>query len=1092
MIPRLVDMPGPVPLYAAFLAELRARGFEGDLSSTYSDRAVLATDNSIYQLTPQAIAFPRSTDDLVRIARAAHDSRFADMKLAPRGGGTGTNGQSLTDGLVVDVSRHMNRILEIDVGNRRVRVQAGVVKDQLNAALVEHGLFFAPELSTSNRATIGGMINTDASGQGSYLYGKTRDHVLSLTTVLLDGTVWTSRPLDDEELAAAAARSDRVGSIHRLVDSIQRQNEALIAERFPKLNRCLTGYDLAHIRDRLGRFDLNAILCGAEGTLGFIAEAELNVLPIPKYSALVNIRYDSFDAALRDARTVMDVHAASVETVDSRVLALARNDIVWGEVSEFFPDDPEGPAEGVNLVEVLANDVSDLEDQIGRIADKLEWEGRSHGRRGFTVARNEEGEKRATPGRTSLTARAFVAGAQDNVRLAEDGDEAEGDEPRLPPAPSLKAVERIWGMRKKAVGLLGNMQGSRRPIPFVEDTAVPPEHLADYIAEFRAALDRRGLVYGMFGHVDAGVLHVRPAIDMTDPEQEPLIREISDEVVALTQKYGGVLWGEHGKGVRSEYAPAFFGPLYPCLQQIKAAFDPRHQLNPGKIAAPADGALLRIDEVPTRGARDRVIPVAIRESYDNALHCNGNGACYNWDPDDAMCPSWKGLRERRHSPKGRAQLMREWLRQLTLEGIDPIAESRRLRAASGWRTLPARVRNTWAKRRGEPDFSHEVKEALDGCLACKSCTGQCPIKVDVPTFRSKFFELYYGRYLRPFRDYVVGSIEHLVPLMARIPGVANALAGRGPGRTALRAVGLVNTPTLSGMDIGRELRKRGVAIATPDALRALDEAERGRSVVIVQDAFTSYYETPLLLDLLDLVQLLGFQPWLAPYRPNGKALHVHGFLGPFGRVAAANAAMLGELAATGDDLVGLDPSMTLTYRSEYAGALDKSRLPAVLLIQEWVARHRDALPAVGGGAAYQLLPHCTERTTALTAVRDWSTVFAAFGLRLTILPSGCCGMAGTWGHEAEHRATSKHIYALSWAPQVAAAGTSGTLLADGYSCRSQTKLIENVKLPHPLQALLAAIRHPAAAAVRREPLPFGAETAGLHQTPIDAEAAQMG
>src|SRR3954471_8963960 len=723
MIPRLVDMPGPVPLYTAFLAELRARGFEGDLSSTYSDRAVLATDNSIYQLTPQAIAFPRSTDDIVRIARAAHDPGFADVQLAPRGGGTGTNGQSLTDGLVVDVSRHMNRILEIDVGNRRVRVQAGVVKDQLNAALVEHGLFFAPELSTSNRATIGGMINTDASGQGSCLYGKTRDHVLSLTTVLLDGTVWTSRPLDDEELAAAAARPDRVGAIHRLVDTIQRENAALIAERFPKLNRCLTGYDLAHIRNSEGRLDLSAILCGAEGTLGFIAEAELNVLPTPKYAALINIRYDSFDAALRDARTMVAMRAASIETVDSKVLALARNDIVWQEVREFFPDDPEGPAEGVNLVELLADDAGDLEAQLDRVTMRLEREGRAHGRRGFTVARDDS---------ETRDQRAFGTGAQGDVRIAEDGDEAEGDGIGLQPTFEVKAVERIWGMRKKAVGLLGNMEGSRRPIPFVEDTAVPPEHLADYIAEFRAALDRRGLVYGMFGHVDAGVLHVRPAIDMTDPAQEPLIREITDEVAALTQKYGGVLWGEHGKGVRSEYAPAFFGPLYPCLQQIKAAFDPRNQLNPGKIAAPADRALLRIDEVPTRGARDRLIPVDVREGYDNALHCNGNGACYNWDPDDAMCPSWKGLRERRHSPKGRAQLMREWLRQLTLEGVDPVAESRRLRVASGWRTWPTRVRNTWAKRRGEPDFSHEVKEALDGCLAYKSCVGQCPIKVNVP------------------------------------------------------------------------------------------------------------------------------------------------------------------------------------------------------------------------------------------------------------------------------------------------------------------------------------------------------------------------
>src|SRR5215204_4959970 len=376
MIPRLADFPKSTPIYLHFLDELRGCGFEGDLSTGYADRTVLATDNSIYQLTPQVIAFPRNEDDLVRIARLTGHPRFENIKLAPRGGGTGTNGQSLTDGVVVDVSRHMNQILEVNAEEGWVRVQAGVVKDQLNAALVQHGLFFPPELSTSNRATIGGMINTDASGQGSCVYGKTRDHVLSLTTVLLDGTVWTSRPLDDEELAAAAARPDRVGAVHELVDRIQRENAALIAERFPKLNRSLTGYDLAHIRDRQGRFDLNAILCGAEGTLGFIAEAELNVLPIPMHSALVNIRYDSFDGALRDARALMDVQAASVETVDSRVLALARQDIVWGEVSEFFPDDPEDPAEGVNLVEVLADDADSLEAQLGRVTSKLEQEGR--------------------------------------------------------------------------------------------------------------------------------------------------------------------------------------------------------------------------------------------------------------------------------------------------------------------------------------------------------------------------------------------------------------------------------------------------------------------------------------------------------------------------------------------------------------------------------------------------------------------------------------------------------------------------------------------------------------------------------------------
>jgi FAD/FMN-containing dehydrogenase/Fe-S oxidoreductase len=1001
VIPVLHAGSSPSSLTSDYLVELRLRGFEGDIAQSHADRTVFATDNSIYQVAPQAILFPRHEVDVVRIAKLAGEPRFTSLQFTPRGGGTGTNGQSLTGSVSVDLSRHMNAILEVNVQEGWARVQAGVVKDQLNAAVAASGLFFAPELSPSNRATIGGMIATDASGQGSVLYGKTRDHVMELRAVFIDGTEWHSRPLSPAELESAKGRSDRVGHVLRVLDRIRQDDAELIAERFPKLNRCVTGYDLVHLCDCQGRFDLSSVICGAEGSLAFVTEAKVRLTPVPRFTGLLNIRYATFDAALRDAGALMSLQAASSETVDATVLALARQDPVWLKVREFFPDDPDGPAEGVNIVEFVAADEADLEAKLARVEAALA--GGGAGRRGYTVARG------------------------------------------------AAAAAAIWSMRKKSVGLLGNMQGDRRPMPFVEDTVVPPENLADYIREFRAVLDRRGLVYGMFGHVDAGCLHVRPALDMKDPAQEKLVREISDEVYELTRKYKGVLWGEHGKGYRSEYAPQFFGPLYPRMQEIKAAFDPHNQLNPGKIAAPPGHALTQLDDVPTRGRFDREIPIAVRRANEDSLHCNGNAACFNYDADDAMCPSWKATRDRRHSPKGRASLMREWLRLLAKENVDPAAT-----ASRPWGDIPARALNTWW--RGD-DFSHEVKEAMDGCLACKSCVGQCPIKVDVPAFRSRFLQAYYGRYLRPVKDYLVACLEVSLPFAAKAPRLVNALTHSRLGRGVARRLGLVALPELDAADLRAEIARRGVAPATTAALRALPPTELCRSVVVVQDAFTTHYESAVLLDLLELLQRLGFLPWLAPFRPNGKPQHVLGFLSAFERTAAHNARMLRELAATGVGLIGVDPSMTLTYRAEYVKAMVEA-VPTVELPQEWLARRVDEFPQLApvAGATWALLPHCTERTNAPAATSQWIAVARRLGVELEIVASGCCGMSGLYGHEAANRATSETIYGLSWRPILADPRYAGRTLATGYSCRSQAGIVDGIVLMHPVQLLLRVVK----------------------------------
>ena len=1006
MIPRLRSNLSANHTSLGFSGRLIEAGFAGDVDTGAASRTVYGTDNSIYQLEPKAVLFPKCAEDLQVIARTLSEPEFRDITIAPRGGGTGTNGQSLTSGVVVDCSRHMNSILSIDPVRRIARVQAGVVKDQLNRALKPYGLFFAPELSTSNRATIGGMVSTDACGQGSCLYGKTSNHVLGLRIVLADGTDWWSRPLKAAALDEMLKRDDQIGEIHRTVERIERERRDRIADVFPKLNRYMTGYDLAHIRREDGCFDLNAILCGSEGTLAMIAEAELNLLPIPAYAALINIRYGDFNTALEDARTLTALKVASVETVDEKVLNLAKGDIIWPAIARFFPNDTDSPTNGINIAEVLADNPDELDRRLSEVTVALD---RNMPARhvGYTIAR------------------------------------------------SHADTEAIWSMRKRAVGLLGNLDGAVRPVAFVEDTAVPPEHLAAYIREFRALLDDAGLSYGMFGHVDAGVLHVRPALDLSREDHVPLVREISDAVVALTRKYGGVLWGEHGKGIRSEYVPEFFGDLYRCLQEIKHAFDPGNRLNPGKIATPSpEQALLKIDEIPLRGTTDRTIGNEIRAAFDNAAYCNGNGACFDFDANSPMCPSYKATRDRRFSPKGRAALMREWLRLLAEQKIDPRKEAARLRLRSAALQLPLRLFHTLDPR-NRSDFSHEVREAMDTCLACKACAGQCPVKVSVPSFRAKFLELYHGRYLRPIKDPLVAAIEITLPCMARIRPVYNLIVGTAPGKALMRLAGLTSLPLLPRMSLARQASALGVPIADSSRLRQLPEHERKKAVIFVADAFTAYFDPQVAFSAINLARKLGLMPYLAAPHINGKALHVHGYLGRFERAATKTAQHLHSLADAGIPLVGLDPSMTLTYRSEYKGVTPQL-MANVLLPQEWLMSNLERMDCNTIntlGKSFRLLAHCTERTNAPDAIPQWKAIFRALGISVEMANVGCCGMAGTFGHEARNRDISERIYNMSWKGEIDSAGNDVVLMSTGYSCRSQIKQIDGAVVPHPLQVI---------------------------------------
>ncbi|MFW7378560.1 MAG: FAD-binding and (Fe-S)-binding domain-containing protein [Oligoflexus sp.] len=1005
MIPSLNERPAIQPSYQRFLDELVRLGFSGQIGQNYADRLTQSTDNSIYQVLPQAVVYPTSQDDIAMLLSLMNRPEFSEITLVARGGGTGTNGQALTRGLVMDVSAFMNRILEVNLDEGWVRVEPGVVLDQLNQELKVHGVFFAPDLSTSNRATLGGMANTDACGKGSRIYGKTSQHILALDLVLANGEQWQTLPLSIDELEQIKGRTDRVGEIHRTIDTICKERMSLIEEKFPKLTRYLAGYNLKHVWDEHGHFNLNYLIAGSEGTLACVAGLKLKLTRIPGFKKLLLVKYDRFHDALLAARTLVAADPAAIETIDDNILQLARFDTIWHKVAKFFDGPEDENVKAINLVEFVGDDLDEINRQVQALCQRLDQE---RGQVGVGVG----------------------------YRIAEeDGD-----------------IASLWSLRKKGVGLLGNRPGQRRPIPFVEDTVVPPEHLADYIAEFRAVLDEFGLSYGMFGHVDVGCLHVRPALDLKQEQDEKLIRIISDRVKELTLKYNGLIWGEHGKGFRGEYIPDYLGePLHQVLRQVKTAFDPENRLNPGKLVTPlqSEQKVDRLDKVPLRAHFDRQISASVREQFAVSINCNGNGACFNFQPKDVMCPSYKQTRSRIHSPKGRAGIMREWLRQME---------------ASGYNVLqPVK-----AKGRQQPtgyDFSHEVYAAMDGCLSCKACSSQCPVKVDVPDLKAKFLYHYHSRYVRPVSDLLIAAGESIHARFARTPGMAriyNFFVRQSWFQNLMRRrFGMRDTPLLSVPSFAQTAKQAGFKELDGTQDLGLSQQEKERSVILITDGVTALYEAQTVIDVLRCLQNMGYLVFHTPLWENGKPLHVKGFLNEFRGAAEKMNSRLRKIQSLGLPMVGLDPAITLTYREEYRQELaDQHAGYQVHLLQEWLAAELNAgklwqLPKLAAQVpVYRFFAHCGEQTAQPAFADQWRAIFQAFQVPFEVVPVGCCGMAGAFGHEERHYAESQGVFELSWSePLAKAVADRSVVVATGASCRSQVERLRGQESLHPLQAL---------------------------------------
>lgn len=912
-------------------------------------RTVYSTDNSIYQITPAGVALPDSVAELLRVVRTNAESP-KPVPLVARGGGTGTNGQTLTDGVMIDLKRNLNRIIEIDPEKRTAVVEPGVVTGVLNAELKKHGLFWAPHTSTLSRATVGGMIATDAAGKGSLVHGRAHRHVLALDTVLADGTEFRAEQLTIAEAESRANEGGPVGEIWRaLLDLDISEDDSF---DLPELARGFSGYGIDRLRQD-ETIDPLALLVGSEGTLAITTRATLHLSPIPQHTTLVVAAYSTFDDALRDALELRNTGPTAIECFDERTLDAGRDSPAWPALHQVV-----GDMSGSVLL--------------------LEYDGPE-----------------------PIDPEPIHATVQANGRAVKVGTLA-------------SAAERAqaWKVRADAVGLLAKVEVgapelSARPTAMVEDCAVPVANMPDFIADFRSVLDSFGLTYGIFGHADVGCVHVRPALDTTDPEHERLVRTITDAVVEVVKKHEGVLWGEHGRGMRGDVAPEFLNAdTIALMREVKSIFDPKDLLNPGKLYRPADSELdlIGLDEAPMRGQVNRGVPVEVRREFADAFACNGNGLCHQHSATDAMCPSYKASGDPALSPKGRADLMRSLL----------------LRRQGGDATV------------GE--FEDAVAENLDQCLSCAACSGSCPVEVNIPELKSQFFETYYESRSRPLSHLLLSKFESLASLAALSPTLARL--GAAP---AGKALGLVDLPSP---------KKR----SAPTTFNTFDErSSTNVDIVLLRDVFTDKLEPDTIEQAGFVLARLGLKVELSEFVPSGKFDHVKGKRKAFSNAVAAQRSLIEKIVTAGATPVAIEPAVGLLHEHEYP-AFDHNYPNAVRHLVDVLHDHVDSLTIDEGTRGHlSLLGHCTERATRPQSLARWEAVLSAAGYNVEAPTLGCCGMAGIFGHEEANQVMSKTLWDMSWKSGVEA--SKGPAVATGYSCRSQAFRLSGHALLHPIHML---------------------------------------
>ena len=939
----------------------------GEVRFDKVSRALYSTDASVYQIEPAGVIVVKSREDVIRTVRICAAHR---CPLTMRGGGTSQAGQAIGEGLQVDTSKYFNRLLEVNVAERWARVEPGIVLDELNAALKPHNLRFAPDISTASRATVGGMMANNSSGARSVMYGKTIDHVIEQDVVLSDGSVVRFGPRTRAEVDEICQRDSLEAACYREVRRLAAAHADEIERRFPKVLRRVGGYNLDAFVDPDRPFNLARMMVGSEGTLGIVLEARIALVPLPKAKAVLTIQFADLLEALEATPAILAHKPSAIEIMDGFILNNTKQSAALDRMRRTFID---GDPAALLCVEFY----DDVEGNLPPRLEALERDLRAR-RLGYRYFR----------------------------------------------ALDLATQATIWSLREAALGLSMAMKDDAKSLSFVEDTAVAPERLRDYIDRFLSIVARHKTTAGVYAHASVGCLHVRPVINMKTADGIQTFAALASDVADLVLEFGGALSGEHGDGlVRSPFMEKMFGPtLYQAFRSIKHTFDPAGIFNPGKIVdAPPLTANLRYGAGYQTPRPETYFDYNDYGGMGGAVEmCSGLGACRK-TLDGTMCPSYMATKEESHSTRGRANVLR-----LVMAG-----------------------------RLNESGLGDEgVKEVMALCLECRACKAECPVGVDVARFKSEFLADYWKRHGISMRARVLGHIHTLSKWGSRLAPFSNTMARSAPVRW-------INERWL-GLDRRRQPPAWSSTTFTQRIGKALDGGTDGGTppTFVFNDTFTNFYNPAIGVAGVKVLEHIGCRPMVAPNVCCGRPLISQGLLGEARQQAARNVAALFPIAERGQRILFFEPSCLSAVREDAPSLLRgeeqrqaKRVAEATMLFEEFVeSAWPKAVRLKPGPATIQLHGHCHQKAMGLLTPAK-ALLSRIPGASVVDLNAGCCGMAGSFGYVRDHYEVSRAIGERRLLPAARAMKPDAVLVASGVSCRHQVEDFTGVRALHPAELL---------------------------------------